>query len=228
MIEDPGAGARADVGQDGSVLGAEVTPDTVEAQHELVKRAVGDLIGTVWVLPATELSGFRGYPLIRWSEALGDRLAHGAGPVLDRPTLARWESAARIDCTPSAPLQILGFVSTSPWRQAIRAARQLRGFGVGCVLTATRPSTIRLSEADYAGVYVIHVDPEGTAEVLVHGVRGDRRAPRMVATRYWEERLLAHALATGSIKLPRPMARFAPTEPESLWEATGRPLPHLR
>jgi hypothetical protein len=107
---------------------------------------------------------------------------------------------------PPAPLQILGFVSTASWPSALRAARDLRGFGVTCVLSATRPSPIKLAEADLAGVYVIRVASAGD-EMLVHGRRAATVGPRMVATRYWEERLLAHALRVDAVRHPPSTAR---------------------
>ncbi|MFL0243229.1 hypothetical protein ACJH6J_27870 [Mycobacterium sp. SMC-18] len=203
-----------------------MTPQTQDAQLAVVERAVASIVGTVVALPVTELSGCRGYPLIRWSAALDDRLAGGVGPVLDRPTLSRWESATGAGGAPPAPLQIVGVASSAPWRQAVTAARQLRGFGAGCVLTGKRPATIRLSEADYAGVGVVYVGQHGDPEVLVRGDHDTRRAPRIVATRYWEERLLAHALAVGCVRLLQPTAIPEPTAPVSLWEATARQWPH--
>jgi len=226
VIDDPGSAAGRGVRKDGRVLDAEVMPEATGGHLEILERAVGGIVGPVIALPVTELSGFRGHPLIRWSAALSDRLADGPGPILDRPTLSLWESAACSHGAPPAPLQIVGFVSTAPWRHALPAARQLRGFGVGCVLTTTRPSPIKLLEADYAGVHVIHVDPRGAAQVLVHGDHVAWRQPRMVATRYWEERLLAHALAAGCVRLPQPTVTPEPTAPETLWEATGHRWPH--
>jgi hypothetical protein len=222
VSDDADAAATRDVGQDGPVRCAEVTPEATDKYVRRVERAVLSIVGPVVALPLTELSGFGGYPLIRWSETLSDRLANGHGPMLDRPTLSLWESPSGTAGAPPAPLTIVGFASAGCWPHALRAARQLRGFGAGCVLTSTRPSTIKLLEADYAGVHVIRLHPQGSAEVLVSGSRGALRPPRMVATRYWEERLLAHALTLGFLTLPPSMAKSEPIGPETLWAAKDR------
>jgi len=173
-------------------------PSAAWDRREIVERAVSAITGPVVALPRTELSGFRGHPLVKWLPQLSDRLANGPGPILDRPTLSLWEST---ECeAPSSPLEIVGFVSTARWRHAIESTRQLRGFGACCVLVTNRPSRLKLMEADYAGVYVILAAPDGTGEVLVHGSHSPSRPPRMIATRYWEERLFATALAAGYIR----------------------------
>ncbi|WP_319446118.1 MULTISPECIES: hypothetical protein [unclassified Mycobacterium] len=186
------------------MLGGDVMHPITYSDLEVVERAVRTVRASAVVLPATDLSGFHGFPLIEWSAGLADRLRGGAGPMLDRATLSLWESwPSGVECAPPpAPLRILGFASTASWRHAVRATRALRGFGAGCVLTTTRPSVIRLSEADFAGVYVIQVSHDGANEVLVHGRGGIESASRMVATRYWEERLLAHALRVGAVRRP--------------------------
>jgi hypothetical protein len=196
--------------QDDSVLGSDLAGSPVRADVAAVERAARTVLASAIALPATELSGFHGYPLIEWADGLAIRLRSGIGPMLDRATLSLWESwpSGVETAPPPAPLQILGFISTASWRPALRASRGLRGFGVGCVVTTTRPSAIKLVEADLAGVYVIHAAAtSGGPELLVHGSRGGRERPRMVATRYWEERLLAHALRVGAIRRPPSMAR---------------------
>jgi hypothetical protein len=220
MTLDPNAVARDGVRQDGRVLDAEAPPAVAWERQEIVERAASSVVGPVVALPATELSGFRGHPLIRWLPQLRGRLDDGPGPMLDRPTLSLWESAGCLYEAPASPLEIVGFVSTAPWRRALRAAGELRGFGAGCVLTATRPAGIKLLEADFAGVYVIHVDATGAAEVLVRGRRAPSRQPRMVATRYWEERLFAVALSAGCVRPPPARAVPEPSDPETLWGAT--------
>ncbi len=81
----------------------------------------------------------------------------------------------------------------------MRAATELRGFGDTFVVVTHRPSPLRLTEADVAGVHVVMAG-ETAGEILVRGQR-IRREPqqRMVATRYWEERLYAHALRMGML-----------------------------
>lgn len=167
---------------------------TLTAQD--VAEATSEVLEGV-VLPLTELSGFRGYPVVRWDAGLSMRLESNVGPILDRPTLSLWEcwpSATR-STPPPAPLRIVGFVSTATWRHAIRATRELRGFGGTAIVCHRSPSHFRLSEADFSSVSVVTV----AGEVLVRGQPGGTRAPRMVATRYWEERLFAHALSAGVI-----------------------------
>jgi hypothetical protein len=198
----PGAAAPDGMGHDEPVL----SPGSVSKRPgdwsgvAMVERAVRTVLVDGVVLPATELSGFRGYPIIEWSEGLGDRLRRGYGPMLDRPTLSLWESwpTGVVSAPPSPVLRIIGFASTAPWRHALRAAQELRGFGATFVLTATEPSEFRLAEADVAGVYVIRMNSVGE-EVLVIGEPGVEESPRMVAARYWEERLFAHALAAGRL-----------------------------
>jgi hypothetical protein len=188
--------------------------DTTAADVERVERAVEVVLAGGSVLPRTELSGFHGYPIVEWSIGVADRLQHGFGPMLDRPTLSLWESwPPGVDSAPPvSPLTIVGFASTASWQYAYRAARELRGFGATLVVTDTKPGPIRLADADISGVYVVTTNSDG-AHVLVHGRPSGGTAPRMVATRYWEERLLAHALATGV-----PIPRHSPTEsPWNLW-----------
>ena len=65
-----------------------------------------------------------------------------------------------------------------------------------------RPTALSLTAADLADVSVVHTSHAGE-ELLV---RGSKVAdpPRIVAVRYWEERLFAHALATGVPITPQP------------------------
>lgn len=195
------------VGQDGAVLASGDVGAAVCSDTSTVQRVVRTLVGPVVVLPATQLSGFHGFPLIAWSDGVADRVGSGIGPMLDRPTLSLWESwpSGMRSSPPPSPLRILGFASTASWRWALRATRELRGFGVTCVLSSKRPSAIALAEADVAGVYVVRVGEE-VDEVLVHGRPPATAGPRMVATRYWEERLLAHALRVGVFRPPPSMA----------------------
>ncbi|SKG68561.1 Uncharacterised protein [Mycobacteroides abscessus subsp. bolletii] len=168
-----------------------------------VAQAVRPILGGV-VLPFTELSGYRGYPIVQWNTGLNERLRAGLGPMLDRPTLSLWECwpTGSNSAPPAAPLRIVGFASTATWRHAMRATRALRGFGSTIMVCDRRPSPFRLAEADFSSVFVVTTD----GEVLVHGRSGSEHAPRMVATRYWEERLFAHALAVGAITPPPVLA----------------------
>jgi hypothetical protein len=186
------------------MLDVAVTQAGVQGNVTMVERAVHVVAGPAVVLPPTELSGFRGYPLVEWTDGLEERLRTRTGPVLDRATLTLWESwPSGVDCAPPpAPLRILGFASTASWRHALRACRELRGFGPTCVVTGTRPSRIRLAEADLCGVFVIEVFTDGE-QVLVHGRPGGQTGQRMVATRYWEERLFGHAMRVGALRSPR-------------------------
>lgn len=173
----------------------------VHEDMAIVERAVREVVGSAVVLPLTELSAFRGYPLIEWTDGLDERLRSATGPMLDRATLALWESwPSGVYCAPPpAPLRILGFASTASWPHALRACRELRGFGYTCVVTTTRPSSIRLAEADLGGVYVVEVSID-SERMLVRGRPGGHAEPRMVATRYWEERLFAHGMRVGAVR----------------------------
>lgn len=161
-----------------------------------VQRAV-DLVG--WqgvVLPFTRLFARQGFPVVRWLDGLDERVRHGPGPVLDRPTLSLWElwPSGVSASPPPSPLAVVGFVSTSTWRPAFQAAHALRGGGATMILTAQKPSPWRLCDADASGIHVVCHDKDADA-VLVRGRVGPvASARRMVATRYWEERLFAHAL----------------------------------
>lgn len=173
--------------------------DAVVAAAELVIDA------GLTVLPRTELSGIHGYPVVRWAAGVTDRLAAGEGPVLDSRTLSLWEFCPTDGpgAPPAAPLSIVGFVATGQWGRALYAASELRGFGETIVLTRRRPKALSLAAADLAGVNVVRTSDAGE-ELLV---RGSKVAdpPRIVAVRYWEERLFAHALATGTPVRPVPV-----------------------
>ena len=193
MTGPPPRGPASAVGHDGPMTAVDLIAAGPCTPVAGVRHAIRVVFGSGVVLPAAELSGFRGHSVVEWADTLNERLSRGAGPMLERPTLARWESTpASGQWVPAPPLRIRGFISTATWRHALRAARELRGFGAGCVVAATRPSLLELAEADLAGVYVI-----GAAGGLLVRGRLNPSPPRMVATRYWEERLLAHALSAG-------------------------------
>ena len=212
-----------------AVAPADLVDAAVVAAAELV------LDSSVSVLPRTELSGLRGYPVVRWSSTVAERMSSGAGPMLDAQVLELWEMcpaegagggpggpggagggggpaggggagwggpAAGAGAPPAAPLSIVGFVATGQWKRALYVASELRGFGETVVLTERRPTALSLTAADLADVSVVHTSHAGE-ELLV---RGSKVAdpPRIVAVRYWEERLFAHALATGVPITPQP------------------------
>lgn len=151
------------------------------------------------VLPYGKLSDFQGFPVIAWGEGARERLRFGPGPVLVREALTLWEGWPLGVCgpPPPSPLRIVGFVSVATWRPALHAACELAGKGAMMILTPRRPSPLRLCEADYAGVHVVHVGDDGECEVLVTGRSGPiATAQRTSNIRYWEENLFAHALAS--------------------------------
>lgn len=162
------------------------------------------LDSSVSVLPRTELSGLRGYPVIRWSSTVTERMSSGAGPMLDAQVLELWEMcpAEGAGAPPAAPLSIVGFVATGQWKRALYVASELRGFGETVVLTERRPTALSLTAADLADVSGVHTSHAGE-ELLVRGSKVTD-PPRIVAVRYWEERLFAHALATGVPITPQP------------------------
>lgn len=201
----PGDANQSDPGQDEPMLlpGCGSMSLGEMSRFERVGRAVEAVLDTGSVLPPTELSGFHGHPIVEWAPDLADRLRQGLGPMLDRPTLSLWESwPSDVSSSPPAPpLKIVGFASTASWRHALRATRELRGFGTTIVVADAIPSPIRMADADVSGVYVVTANAEGV-RVVVRGRPVNDDGPRMVATRYWEERLLAHALAMG-VPIPR-------------------------
>lgn len=191
------AHARADgPGQ----LGLFRHPVIHEAVPEAIAATAERLFPGAVVLPKTELSGHRGYAVVRCRAGLSDRLADGQSPMLDRATLSMWEMLAVAGgLAPAAPLQIVGFIAAAGrWGRSLAAAAALRGFAETVVLTASRPTPLSLTAADFSNVTVVHGDSSGEIEVLLRG-RRHVETPRTVAVRYWEERLFAHALAAGTI-----------------------------
>jgi len=98
---------------------------------------------------------------------------------------------------PAQPLRIVGFVPAGQWGAAIATAVQLSGYAPSMIVRQTRPSRLRLAEADYLGISVVVADP-GQATVVVAG-RHDPvlGAERIVAARYHEERLFEQWLDEG-------------------------------
>lgn len=172
--------------------------------YETVPGPVAETAAVVFpgsvVLPKSELSGYRGYSVVRWRNGLSERMAEQEPPMLDRATLSLWEvMLAGGGSAPASAVQIVGFIAAGGrWGRDLEAATALRGFAQTVVLTSSRPTPVSLTAADFVDVTVARSTGTGTVELLV---RGRRRAdtPRDVAVRYWEERLFAHALATGTV-----------------------------
>ncbi len=149
-------------------------------------------------LPFTRMSDYYGFPVISWSAGARERFRFGPGPVLNRPDLVLWEKwpLGVSSLPPPSPIDIVGWVSVSTWKPAMKATCALAAKGAMMILTPKRPSTLRLSDADYAGIYVVQMSADDDCEVLVHGRAGPvETARRTTNIRYWEESLFAHALA---------------------------------
>ncbi|WP_131807758.1 hypothetical protein [Mycobacteroides abscessus] len=168
--------------------------------RQVVQRAVDSAGWDGIVLPYSRLSDYQGFPVISWEIGARERFRFGPGPVLVRQALTLWERWPLGVSTlpPPSPLRIVGFVSVATWRPAFSAVCELAGKGAMMILTPTRPSVLRLCDADYAGIHVVQVaDGEGACEVLVRGRMGPiETARRTTNIRYWEETLFAHALAS--------------------------------
>lgn len=103
-----------------------------------------------------------------------DRVRAGAGPELDRLTLAMWESWPPDlgQLPPGRPVRIVGFVPEGRWRDAVSTAAQLCGYGASVLVRRSVPARVRLAEADYYGITVIVVAPHGSPSVAVMGRTG--------------------------------------------------------
>lgn len=151
------------------------------------------------VLPYTKMSDYYGFPVISWSVGVRERFRFGPGPVLVRPTLVLWERwpLGVSSLPPPSPIDIVGWVSVSTWRPAMRVTCALAAKGSMMILAPKRPSMLHLCAADYAGIHVVQVSAGGDCEVLVSGRIGPvETARRTTNIRYWEECLFAHALAS--------------------------------
>lgn len=151
------------------------------------------------VLPYTRMSDYYGFPVISWSVGARERFRFGPGPVLVRPALVLWERwpLGVSSLPPPSPIDIVGWVSVSTWRPAMRATCALAAKGSMMILTPKRPSMLRLCDADCAGIHVVQMGVDGDCEVLVQGRFGPvETARRTTNIRYWEESLFAHALAS--------------------------------
>lgn len=167
-----------------------------DLDHRSVQQIINDAGWHGIVLPYTEVSVYQGFPVIRWIDGARERLRFGPGPVLIPSILALWERWPLGVSTlpPPTPLQIVGFVSVATWRPAFKAVCALAGMGSGMIITPRRPSVLRLSAADYAGIHVVHY-ADRQSEVLVTGRTGPvATARRTTNTRYREECLFGHAL----------------------------------
>lgn len=158
------------------------------------------------LLGPTRLSGRLVQPVVEILPAGLDRVSNGAGPELDRSTLAMWESWTEEmgPSPPGRPLAIVGFVAGGTWRSAVTTSAWLAGYGASLMVCRSVPTLVRLSEADYRGITVAVVDEYLSARIVVRGRPGPApTAERTVAVRHREEYLFAEALSQGLLS-PRP------------------------
>lgn len=166
------------------------------AAQDLVCRAVAG----VWrgiLLPPMRVSERWVRPVVRVLPAAAARLEAGAGPELDRSTLALWESwpDGMGDPPPAPPVRIVGFVAEGRWGQAVLTATHLCGYAPSLVVRRSRPPEIRLAEADFHGITVVVVRANGEPTVAVRGRSGPvPGAERTVAVRLLEEQMFAQLL----------------------------------
>ncbi len=170
----------------------------------MVATAVSVVAWRGLLLGPTRLSGRLVWPVVEILPAGLDRVSAGAGPELDRSTLAMWESWTDGMGTspPGRPLEIVGFVAAGPWRCAVTTSAWLAGYGASLIVRRSVPTSVRLSEADYRGITVAVVDEHLPARVVVHGRSGPApSAGRTVAVRHHEEHLFAEALSQGRLSM---------------------------
>jgi hypothetical protein len=207
IAPDQGAATRADSSEDGqmSLLMRESVAEphgsgsaTAPAWADVVDAAVG----AVWpgiVLPSMRIAGRLARPVVQALPAATDRIRMGAGPELDRSTLALWESwPAEMGelPPPRRPVRIVGFVAEGRWRAAVSTATQLGGYGASVVVRRSVPARVRLAEADYHGITVIAVGAQAPPSMVVAGRTGPvSGAERTVAVRHLEEKLFAQLIA---------------------------------
>lgn len=167
-------------------------PDVVDAAVERVWPGV--------VLGSMRVAGRLVRPVVQALPAAADRIRTGAGPELDRSTLAMWESwpADMGELPPPRPVRIVGFVVEGRWRAAVSTAAQLGGYGASALVRRSAPARVRLAEADYHGITVIVAGTQGAPSVVVAGRTGPvPGAERTVAVRHLEEKLFAQLLSGG-------------------------------
>lgn len=180
----------------------------MDGLHEVAAAAVAEAGWTGTVLPAQRVSSFRVFPVVEWSPEAAARLDAGQDAQLDAAVLSMWESWPPEDPVqpPSTPLRVEGFVIPHRWRSALNAAVSLSGYGKVLALTGANGEracgSMRLMEADLAGLTVVHVD-EKAVELHVRGRAGRHpRARRSVSDRYFEELFFAKACSTSAMRLP--------------------------
>lgn len=172
----------------------------MEDLHEAAARAAKAAGWTGLVLPSSRVSSFQVFPVIEVLPEASLRLREGSHPELDASVLAMWETWPAEDTIqpPRSAVLLEGFILPYKWKAAIRAGTRLCGYGKVMALTGAngerRCGSIRLMEADLAGITVVHVAGGGDAELLMHG-RQDRhpRAKRSVVDRYFEEMFFEQA-----------------------------------
>lgn len=140
------------------------------------------------VLPEMRVLSVPCYPVVEPRAAAWERVHDDEAEVLDEYTLNMWESwPGGFPSAPDVPLNIVGFVSTRPWRTALKRVSTLAGLGAGMVVVEKTPSTLNLSEADARGAWVCSTS---AATPLVLGRRGPvATAHRCSGTRRVEELL---------------------------------------
>ena len=205
MAIRPGRTAKREIGQDALMIFSDLALSTTTCGRpasELgrVATAVTAAGWTGEVLPLTEVSEQLVYPVIEMLPAAAERLLSHDGPELSRSTLAIWESwpcAGGVQ-PPWPPVEIIGFVSTAPWRPALVSLGRLAGYGAGMILRRVSPAAFNLLEADFAGIWVSSVSAAGAAKTLVRGRPGAvETARRTVGQRHHEELLFGHAITAG-------------------------------
>jgi hypothetical protein len=165
-------------------------------------------VGHVWpgiVMGAMRVAGRLVRPVVEALPAAVERLRVGAGPELDRSTLAMWESwqGDMGVPPPQPPVRIVGFVVEGRWRTAVSTATHLCGYGPSVLVRRSKPAPVRLSEADYHGITVI-VAGTDSPSVVVAGRTGPLPgAVRTVAVRHLEEVLFAELLSEGRLSADR-------------------------
>lgn len=166
---------------------------------EHVARVCAQLVPGGTVLPATNVLGPMGFPIVALDHAAHRaRADSGQGPMRSFDSIARVVYGGDLTKLPRSAVSLLAFFST---RSGSIAARELRSVRAYCRTVALVPhddipGEPLLSEFDFFGITVVSVDAE---DVVVH-VNGDPgRAPGSDIALAWsrlrEEQLYAAALA---------------------------------
>jgi hypothetical protein len=187
--------ARTRTSETGTALG---WADVADAAVERVWPGI--------VLGSMRVAGRLVRPVVQVLPAAAERMGVGAGPELDRSTLAMWESwpAGMGELPPPRPVRIVGFVVEGRWRAAVSTATQLCGYGASVLVRRSVPARVRLAEADYHGITVIVAGTGSAPSVVVAGRTGPvPGAERTVAVRHLEEKLFAQLLSGGLLSPDR-------------------------